>query len=192
MHPLIRRAGGARALIHKSRPARTVWFGDDLLQAECDAIVLKLHELDDQCSEEPIWVRINSNGGNHEGAMRIFDTLRLIRAPSIGVLLGKAYSSAAFIMQGMTVRIGAKNARFHFHNPTYEPRPLITPDTNLKVLTASFRAHIKNLNFARRRYVEEISSRSGLRPSKVRGFLLDERFILAPEAKRLGLLDAVI
>ena len=39
MHPLIRRAGGARALIHKSRPARTVWFGDDLLQAECDAIV---------------------------------------------------------------------------------------------------------------------------------------------------------
>ncbi len=113
MHPIIRKAGSALALARAARPSRTVWIGHNFTRDMADSVVSRLVELNDQSPDKFIWLRVNSDGGDTLGTIRVVDTLRIVSTPSIAVVYGEAHSSALLLIQGATIRLGAKGSRYY-------------------------------------------------------------------------------
>lgn len=65
-----------------------------------------------------ITVLISSNGGNTEAALEIFDILKLYPGLKTGIVIGKARSAAAIILQTCDKRLVTPNSLILIHNGT--------------------------------------------------------------------------
>lgn len=100
--------------------SRTVTINGDIDEEVCVATCSQLLELSALDSVKPITVYINTCGGSSLDGFAIYDIMRLIPNPIIGIAYGKCYSIGLVLLLGTDLRIATPNTYFHYHQPLIE------------------------------------------------------------------------
>lgn len=99
--------------------SRTILLTGVIDADTANCFISQLLELDAQ-SDELIWVYVNTPGGSINNAFAIYDTLRMIAAPVVGLVIGECMSAGLLILQAMDLRLSSPNALFLYHEPVFE------------------------------------------------------------------------
>ena len=132
--------------------------------------------------DEPIWIRINSPGGSVDAGLILIDTMKAVKAPIHCIVESSAYSMAAIILTYCDKRYGMPHATFMLHEASYgtageDPQNRSKIDFLTKYLD---RLH------------EEIAKNIKMDAKKYRARIRDAWWMLADEAKTVGLIEDVV
>ncbi len=163
---------------------RIIFLGDGVNEHTANLIVAQLLFLDNQDSKKDIFLYINSPGGSVYDALAIYDTMNFVKADVQTVGIGVQASAAAFLLSS-----GAKGKRFllphstvMIHQPSSGTRGKVT-DQEID-LKESLR--LKDL-------LEKImAGNTGQKQSQIHDDMERDRWLNADEAKKYGLVDAII
>ena len=87
---------------------------DDVSQVVCAQMLF----LDAQDSKKPIYLYINSPGGNVTDGLAIYDTMEFIEAPVTTVCMGQAASMGAFLLAAGKRRYSLPHGQILIHQPS--------------------------------------------------------------------------
>lgn len=132
-------------------------------------------------SNEPVWLHIDSGGGDVNVARHLGDTIRAVRAPVFGLVTGMAASAAFTLLQMCDRRIAYPNARLLFHSVS----------SKVEIDGSDLRYRIAHARLLHRKNIEELAKRSGQPIPAIRRWSRMERMFSAQEALELGFLDAI-
>ena len=176
----------------KLQERRILTLGDNINRHQADSLREKLMQLELE-SDKKIFLLIDSNGGDAAPGFAIYDLITCLRAPVIGIVVGRCSSMAVTILQACEKRIALKHASFFLHCIS---------------VTFSFSYHLSDeeigVLFERRRFEgresqmkseEVLASRAGRSVEDIwklmrDGDVLDAR-IGSDEAKANGLIDEI-
>jgi len=132
--------------------------------------------------DEPIWIRINSPGGSVDAGLILIDTMKAVKAPIHCIVESSAYSMGAIILSYCDKRYGMPHSTFMLHEASYgtsgeDPHNR----SKLEFLT-------KYLD----RMHEEIARNIKMDTKKYRTRIRDTWWMLADEAKSIGLIEEII
>jgi ATP-dependent Clp protease protease subunit len=98
---------------------RKIIISDAIDNKIAERVIRSLYILDGIDKEKPITIIINSPGGDVFSGFAIFDTMRLIKAPVITLVVGFAASMGSIIMLGAKKgkRYATKNSKILIHQP---------------------------------------------------------------------------
>ena len=98
---------------------RKIIISDAIDNKIAEKVICSLYILDGIDKEKPITVIINSPGGDVFSGFAIFDTMKLIKAPVITLVVGFAASMGSIIMLGSKKgkRYATKNSKVLIHQP---------------------------------------------------------------------------
>jgi ATP-dependent Clp protease protease subunit len=85
-------------VLEKLQERRTVTLNDNINQEQAANLGHRLLELALE-SDEEIRLLIDSDGGNVQPALSICDVIASIKAPVIGIVIGRCFSMAVVILQ---------------------------------------------------------------------------------------------
>lgn len=132
--------------------------------------------------DDPIWLRINSPGGSVDAGLILIDTMKAVKAPVHCIVESSAYSMAAIILTFCDKRYGMAHATFMLHEASY----------GTAGEDPSNRSKIDFLTSYLDRLHVEIANNIGMDPKKYRARIRDAWWMLADEAKSIGLIHDVI
>jgi ATP-dependent Clp protease protease subunit len=163
---------------------RIIFLGSDVNEASANIIVAQLLFLQADDPKKDIYLYINSPGGSVYDALAIYDTMQFVTNDIQTVGIGIQASAAAFLLSS-----GAKGKRFvlptssvMIHQPSSGTRGKVT-DQEID-LRESLR--IKKL-------LESIMARNtGQKAEKIHEDMERDKWLSADEAKKYGVVDAVI
>jgi len=163
---------------------RIIFLGSDVNEATANIVVAQLLLLQEQDAKKDIFFYINSPGGSVYDALAIYDTMKYVTNDIQTVGIGVQASAAAFLLSSGTKgkRFMLPSATAMLHQPSSGTRGKVT-DQEID-LRESLR--IKKL-------LEEILAKNtGQKVAKVHDDLERDKWLTAEEAKKYGLIDAVI
>jgi ATP-dependent Clp protease protease subunit len=163
---------------------RIIFLGSDVNEASANIIVAQLLFLQADDSKKDIYLYINSPGGSVYDALAIYDTMQFVANDVQTVGIGIQASAAAFLLSS-----GTKGKRFvlptssvMIHQPSSGTRGKVT-DQEID-LRESLR--IKKL-------LESIMAKNtGQKIEKIHEDMERDKWLSAEEAKKYGVVDAVI
>ena len=163
---------------------RIIFLGDDVNEHTANLIVAQLLFLDHEDPKKDIFLYINSPGGSVYDALAIYDTMQFVKADVQTVGIGVQASAAAFLLSS-----GAKGKRsilphatVMIHQPSSGTRGKVT-DQEID-LRESLR--IKKL-------LETIMAKNtGQKAEKIHDDMERDKWLTAEEAKKYGIVDAII
>lgn len=132
--------------------------------------------------DEPIWVRINSPGGSVDAGLILIDTMKAVKAPIHCIVESSAYSMGAIILTFCDKRYGLQHATFMLHEASYGTAGEDPHN----------RSKIEFLTKYLDRMHEEIAKNLKMDPKKYRTRIRDTWWMLADEAKAIGLIEDVV
>jgi len=132
--------------------------------------------------DDPIWIRINSPGGSVDAGLVLIDTMKAVKAPIHCIVESSAYSMAAIILTFCDKRYGMPHATFMLHEASYgtageDPQNRSKIDFLTRYLD---RLHL------------EIAKNIGMDAKKYRARIRDAWWMLADEAKSIGLIQELV
>lgn len=163
---------------------RIIFLGSDVNEATANTIIAQLLFLQAQDAKKDIFFYINSPGGSVYDALAIYDTMEYVTNDIQTVGIGVQASAAAFLLSSGTKgkRFALPNATVMIHQPSSGTRGKVT-DQEID-LRESLR--IKKL-------LEEIMAKNtGQNPAKIHDDMERDYYMTADEAKKYGVIDAVI
>src|SRR6476646_5589938 len=163
---------------------RIIFLGSDVNELSANLIVAQLLFLQSQDAKRDIFFYINSPGGSVYDALAIYDTMQYISNDVQTVGIGMQASAAAFLLSSGTKgkRFLLPNSTVMIHQPSSGTRGKVT-DQEID-LKESLR--IKQL-------LEGIMAKNtGQKPSKIHEDMERDKWLTAEEAKKYGIVDAVI
>lgn len=163
---------------------RIIFLGSDVNEATANIVVAQLLFLQAEDPKKDIFFYINSPGGSVYDALAIYDTIQYVTNDIQTVGIGVQASAAAFLLSSGTKgkRYMLPNATAMIHQPSSGTRGKVT-DQQID-LEESLR--IKKL-------LEEIMARNTGQPAKkIHEDMERDKWLTADEAKKYGLVDAVI
>jgi ATP-dependent Clp protease protease subunit len=163
---------------------RIIFLGEDVNSHTANLITAQLLFLDNEDSKKDIFLYINSPGGSVYDALAIYDTMEFVKADVQTVGIGMQASAAAFLLSS-----GTKGKRFilphgtvMIHQPSSGTRGKVT-DQEID-LRESLR--VKKL-------LEGIMAKNtGQKASRIHEDMERDKWMNAEEAKKYGIVDAVI
>jgi len=163
---------------------RIIFLGSDVNELSANLIVAQLLFLQSQDAKKDIYLYINSPGGSVYDALAIYDTMQFVTNDVQTVGIGVQASAAAFLLSS-----GTKGKRFllphstvMIHQPSSGTRGKVT-DQEID-LKESLR--IKEL-------LEGIMAKNtGQKPAKIHEDMERDKWLTAEEAKKYGIVDAII
>ncbi|MBA2279348.1 ATP-dependent Clp protease proteolytic subunit [Candidatus Saccharibacteria bacterium] len=163
---------------------RIIFMGEDVNPHTANLIVAQILFLDNQSSDNPVHLYINSPGGSVYDALAIYDTMKFVKSPIHTYGIGMQASAAAFILSS-----GQKGKRFllphatvMIHQPSSGTRGKVT-DQEID-LKESLR--VKKL-------LENIMAKNtGQKIERIHEDMERDKWLDAEEAKDYGIVDQVI
>lgn len=163
---------------------RIVFVGEDINSHTANLIVAQLLFLDNEDPKKDIFLYINSPGGSVYDAFAIYDTMQYLQSDVQTVGIGVQASAAAFLLSS-----GAKGKRFllphatvMIHQPSSGTRGKVT-DQEIDLREA---LRVKKL-------LEQIMAKNtGQKAERIHEDMERDKWLTAEEAKKYGLVDAVI
>lgn len=149
-----------------------------------DSIVRQLLILDSEDEKSPIYMYIDSPGGDVDAGFAIFDMIRFIKAPVYLIGMGLIASAATLVLLAVDkeFRIGLPNSRYLIHQPLGGMRGVAT----------DIEIYAKDMEKVRAKLNSLISEQTGTSLEQVtkdteRDFWLD-----SDEAVKYGLISKII
>lgn len=138
---------------------------------------------------EPIKLYINSNGGNTDAGLSIYDGLRQSVASIIGIVQQRAYSAASIVLQGCHVRKALQHAQILMHNGSISMEREFDDIVDIE---KEIRTVIEDSTRKRASMYAIYAERTGKSVEEIKRICLAKKAIHADEAKALGFIDEVI
>lgn len=135
--------------------------------------------------KKKVFVIISSEGGMIKPALEIFDTLRLYPGQINGIVVGKAMSSAAIILQACGTRTATPNSKILVHNGN------INLNINILLNSKILREEVKKQRCFMRRIWNIVASRSGRSMKEVEIEFERDEEMGVEQAIKFGLVDKV-
>jgi len=163
---------------------RIIFLGSDVNVASANIVVAQLLFLQAEDAKKDIYFYINSPGGSVYDALAVYDTMQYVANDIQTVGIGVQASAAAFLLSSGTrgKRFALPNSTVMIHQPSSGTRGKVT-DQEID-LRESLR--IKEL-------LESIMAKNtGQKASKIHEDMERDKWLTAAEAKKYGIIDAVI
>ena len=156
-------------------------FGS-VTETSSNLLAVQLRTLD-ATSSKPISLWINSDGGDVVSAFMLYDTIRLLRSPVHGYVVGRAYSCAVLVFQACDRRMMAPNAYLMFHPDTTE-----VASTSLKEAISDLATEAEQST----RFNTLIAERSGASLEDILSLESRVTYLDATQCKKQGFTDVVM
>lgn len=163
---------------------RIIFLGTDVNEASANIVVAQLLFLQAEDSKKDIYFYINSPGGSVYDALAIYDTMQYVTNDIQTVGIGVQASAAAFLLSSGTKgkRFMLPQATAMIHQPSSGTRGKVT-DQEID-LRESLRI---------KRLLESIMAKNtGQKVEKIHEDMERDKWLTADEAKKYGLVDAII
>lgn len=94
---------------------RSVLICGDIDETVANTVIGQMQQLQYDAPEEPIRVYVNTLGGDAASAFAMFDWMRCLDTPVIGIAYGRCSSAGLPILMGADYRIASPRCRFFYH-----------------------------------------------------------------------------
>jgi ATP-dependent Clp protease protease subunit len=163
---------------------RIVFLGTPINDITANLVVAQMLFLQSEDSKRDIFFYINSPGGGLYDTMAIYDTMQYVTNDIQTVGIGMQASAAAFLLSS-----GAKGKRFLLPNATVM---IHQPSSGTGGKVTDMEIDLKESLRLKRRLTEIMATNTGQKIDKVREDMERDYWMSAEEAKKYGLIDAVI
>lgn len=163
---------------------RIIFLGSDVNEASANVVVAQLLFLQAEDAKRDIYFYINSPGGSVYDALAIYDTMQYITNDVQTVGIGVQASAAAFLLSSGTKgkRSALPNSTIMIHQPSSGTRGKVT-DQEID-LRESLRI---------KRLLESIMAKNtGQNAERIHEDMERDKWLTADEAKKYGIVDAII
>lgn len=163
---------------------RIIFLGTDVNETSANLIVAQLLFLQAEDAKKDIFFYINSPGGSVYDAFAIYDTMQYVTNDIQTVGIGMQASAAAFLLSSGTKgkRFVLPNASVMIHQPSAGTRGKVT----------DMEIDLKEGLRLKRKLNEIMAKNSGQTVEKITNDMERDYWMPAEEAKKYGLVDAVI
>jgi len=151
---------------------RTITINGDFTMELSGVIAKSIIELSASSTIEPIYILINSNGGNIRALRTIMAALKNSTCKIITITIGVARSSGAILFLLGEERLMFQDSELLFH----EPRGTCTNCTYLESLEFSSGCK-EDYNFV----IDEILKKTNLTKKKLKSKITNKHYVLTPE-----------
>jgi len=163
---------------------RVIFLGNEIESNMASLIVAQLLFLENEDPKRDIIMYINSPGGHVTAGLAIYDTMQYVKPDVSTVVMGMAASMGAVILCG-----GAKGKRFALPNAEVM---IHQPLGGVEGQATDIRIHAEHILKTKALLNGIIAKHSGQKLSKVEDDTERDNFMTALEAKKYGLVDAII
>ena len=163
---------------------RSVMISEEVSEELAKKVYAQLLLLNQKSSEEPIYIYINSPGGDADSGFGIYDMMRFIEAPVITIVCGLCASAAVTIFLGADEgkNYSTPNSRFLLHQPS----------TGVQGSASDMEITANEINKTRERYNAIVSEVTGKGMDTLKKDA-DRDFWMSPEeAVAYGLVGKII
>jgi ATP-dependent Clp protease protease subunit len=108
---------GPDTLTFFGKDSRAVLISGEITQNLANCVISQLLELTAESEEDPIYVYINTDGGDVTSGLAIYDIMRITPCPVITIVIGACHSAGLFILQGGDRRGATPHSSFFYHEP---------------------------------------------------------------------------
>jgi ATP-dependent Clp protease, protease subunit len=163
---------------------RIIFVGDDINQHTANLIVAQLLFLASEDAQKDIYLYINSPGGIVYDSLAIYDTMQYIKPDIQTVGIGVQASAAAFLLSS-----GTKGKRFLLPHATVM---IHQPSGGTKGKVSDQEIDLREALRVKKLMEEIMSKNTGQKIDKVHEDMEKDFWLTAEQAKKYGLVDAVI
>jgi ATP-dependent Clp protease protease subunit len=162
---------------------RKILLVGDLNDRNTKEIVWALQEMESIEKRDPINMYINSNGGNVDSFLAIYDTMQDLECDVNTIGIGKVYSAGAYLLlSGTGKRCAYTNALIMLHELS---------DANCGKVT-DMRIYQNFNDRVQEKLNLIVASHTGQSPEKVAADMKRDLWLMAEEAKDYGIIDEII
>ena len=163
---------------------RSIMISEEVSEDLAKKIYAQLLLLNQRSVEDPIYIYINSPGGDADSGFGIYDMMRYIEAPVVTVVCGLCASAAVTIFLGADegMNYSTPNSRFLLHQPS----------TGVKGSASDMEITANEINKTRERYNSIVAGVTGKDMDTLKKDA-DRDFWMSPEeALEYGLVSKII
>jgi len=172
------------SLAERLLKSRTILLAEPIRPELAERICAKLLLLDQEGSDIPINLYVNSQGGDVDAGFAIFDMARFISAPVRCISAGLTASAAVVVLLAAPKgnRLSLPNSRFLIHQPSM----------GVRGSAADIQIEAKEIVKTRERINALIAAETGQPVEKVEKDTRRNYWMTAEEAKQYGLIQQII
>lgn len=163
---------------------RIIILGTHVDEATANTIVAQFLFLQSQDAKKDIYFYINSPGGSVYDALAIYDTMKFVTNDVQTVGIGIQASAAAFLLSS-----GTKGKRFILPNSTVM---IHQPSSGTQGKVTDMEIDLKESLRIKHRLNEIMAKNTGQKVEKIQLDMERDKWMDAEEAKKYGLIDAII
>lgn len=179
----VKKSENADPLLEKFLKTPQILLSGEINEELAEKIVRQLFILEAD-SDKPIYIYIDSPGGDVDAGFAIFDTIRFINAPVYTVGMGLVASAAALILLASPKerRLGMPHSHYLIHQPS----------SGMKGVATDIEIHAAELAKTRAKLNEIIANETGTSIEKVAKDTDRDYWLNAEESVSYGLISRVI
>lgn len=148
----------------------------------------------DNTGKGPIYLGIDSNGGNIFPALHLIDAIGFLDNPVVGIVIGRCMSAAFTLLQKLNLRLATPRSSFLIHSPRMTVE-IFAMHSNREI-NMILKEATSSLRMCQRQTLEIISARTGISIKQLERMIRAgdryERQYSAQEALELGFVDSII
>ena len=176
-------AKSSEALLGKLLETRQILLSGEVNKALAEKIVNQLLILE-AASDDPIYIYIDSPGGDVDSGYAIFDMIRFVNAPAVTVGMGLVASAGAliFLASPKENRIALPNSHYLIHQPL----------SGMKGVATDIEIHAQELEKAKEKINILISEETGKDLEQIKKDTERDYWMNAQEAVEYGLAGKIV
>lgn len=165
---------------------RSICFAGEVTEESATVIISQLFELNSRDNEEPIYLYINTGGGDLVQGLAIYDVIRSLECPVVGIALGGCQSAGLIILSSCDLRYSYPSTTFMYHNPIFGDLALHTPSSSKEIN--------RIYNYYSDLCLQIVRQRAGLTEQEWEESFGDnnETHFFPAEALELGIIDKIV
>lgn len=163
---------------------RIIFLGGPIDDHMANLVVAQLLFLANEDPKKDIYLYINSPGGSVASGLAIYDTMQFIKPDVSTICVGMAASMGAFLLSG-----GAKGKRFSLPNSEVM---IHQPHGGAEGQATDIEINARHILKLRAQLNEIMAKNTGQKVSTIEKDVERDNWMSADEAKKYGIIDAVI
>lgn len=171
----------------KMADSRCLFLNEQFTKSVAAEMTAWLLYFDNQDHETPIYLYLNSDGGDGAALTNIYDVMQMIVAPIITINMGKCYSAAAFILAA-----GTKGQRYLYANSKILIHGLQVAFPSLLDDQIDTKTYYQFLHRYNDQILHILASHTGQTFEKLKNDCQKDMFLDAKSAIEYGLADYIL